>query len=172
MEQSAGDLGVPVPIPSEHPIIIDSTSEQRSIEESKIGKSFTMEHQGQEGLTPDHYPTLEVLFNALRDVSQKITADTFIIIDGWDECNKDSENEFRHLFVVLSTMRWKILFTSRGIPIEPDSAYCLSFHIQQTDNAEDVRAFTENGTKHTLLQKYQGFRQKAIQNIIETSQGM
>ncbi|KAK0511487.1 hypothetical protein JMJ35_006060 [Cladonia borealis] len=115
---------------------------------------------------------LEALINALKDVSQETTADTTIIIDGWDECNMDSEDEFRRLFGVLKTLRWKICITSRRPPTDPDPAYCSTLQIQQTDNAEDVRAFTENATQHTLLLKYQGFRQEAIQNILELSHGI
>ena len=159
-------------MPPEHPILSESTSEQKSIEQLKMGESSTIEYQREECLTLDHYPTLEVLCNALEDVSQETRADKIIIIDGWDECNMDSEDEFRRLFGVLKTLRWKIYITSRRPPTDPDPAYCSSFHIQQTDNAEDVRAFTENATQHTLLQEYQGFRQKAIQNIVELSQGM
>ena len=115
---------------------------------------------------------LAALFNALRDVSQETTADTTIIIDGWDECNMDSEDEFRRLFGVLKTLRWKICITSRRPPTDPDPAYCSTLQIQQTDNAEDVRAFIKKATQHTLLLKYQGFRQKAIENIVDLSHGM
>ena len=115
---------------------------------------------------------LAALFNALNDVSQETTADTTIIIDGWDQCNMDSEDEFWRLFGVLKILRWKICITSRRPPTNPDPAYCSILQIQQTDNAKDVRAFTENATQHTLLLKYQGFRQEAIQNIVELSHGM
>ena len=172
MEQSAGDVGVTPLFPPEHPILSDSTSEQRSIEELKMGKSSTIEHQEEESLTLDRYPALEVLFNALEDVSHETTADTFIIVDGWDECNMDSEDEFRRLFGVLRTLGWKIFITSRRPPTNPDSAYCSDFHIRETDNAQDVRAFTENATQPTFLQECEGFRQNVIQNIMELSQGM
>ena len=172
MEQSAGDIGFPSLIPPEHPIHSDPTSQQESGEGFKVGKSSKIEYQGTEGSTLDHYLTLEVLFNALEDVSQKITADTFIIVDGWEECNMDSEDEFRRLFGVLKTLPWKICITSRRPPTDLDSAYCSNFQIRETDNAEDVRAFTENAIQHTLLQRYQGFRQKAVQNIMDLSQGM
>ena len=172
IEQSAGDVRIPALIPPEHPIFSDSTSEQKNIEESKMGKSPTIEHQEQQGLTLHHRPTLEVLLNALEEVSQETTVDTFIIIDGWDECNMDSEDEFRRLFGVLRTLHWKIFITSRRPPTNPDSPCCSCLHIRETDNAEDIRAFTENATEHTLLQKYQEFRQKAIQDITESSRGM
>lgn len=172
MEQSAGATRVPSLLPPEHPIVSHSTSEQRSTEERKMGKSSPMGHQGEEGLILYQNPTLEVLLNALKDVSQEITVKTFIVVDGWDECNMDSEDEFRRLFAVLRTLRWKILIASRRPPTNADSAYCSSFHIRDTDNAEDIRAFTEKATQHTLLQKHQGFRQEAIQNITKSSQGM
>ena len=171
IEQSAGDVRIPALIPPEHPIFSDSTSEQKNIEEL-MGKSSTIEHQEQQGLTLHHRPTLEVLLNALEDVSQETTVDTFIIIDGWDECNMDSEDEFRRLFGVLRTLRWKIFITSRKPPTNPDSLCCSCLHIRETDNAKDIRAFTENATENTLLQKYQEFRQKAIQDITDSSQGM
>ena len=170
MEQSASDVEGPI-LHSEHPILSDSTFEQRSIEKPKIEKSSTIEDQGQEGLTLDHYPTLEVLFNALKDVSQETTAETFIIIDGWDGCNMDFEDDFWRLFGVLKTLRWKIFITSRMPPANPDPAYCSIIHIQETDNAEDIRAFTTNETQHTLLQRFQDFRQETIQHITESSQG-
>ena len=172
IEQSAGDVRIPALIPPEYPIFSDSTSEQKNIEESKIGKSSTIEHQEQQGLTLHHRPTLEVLLNALEGVSQETTVDTFIIIDGWDECNMDSEEDFHRLFGVLKTLPWKICIMSRRPPTDPDPTYCLCLHIRETDNAEDIKAFTENATKHTLLQRYQEFRQKAIQGIMESSQGM
>ena len=159
-------------LPSEHHILSESTSEQKSIEESRMAKSSTIRHQSGEGSTLNNQPTLEVLFSALNDVSQQTTADTTIIIDGWDECNMDPEGEFWRLFAMLKTLRWKICITSRRPPTNPDPAYCSTLHIQQTDNAEDIRAFTENATQHTLLLKYQGFRQEAIQNILELSHGM
>ena len=159
-------------MPPEHSILFEPTSEQISLEELKTGKSSTIEYQSEEILTFDHYPTLEVLCNALKDVSQETTADTKIIIDGWDECNMDSEDEYRRLFGVLKTLRWKIFITSRRPPTDTDPGDCSIYHIQQTDNAEDVRAFTENATQHTILQEYQGFQQKATQNIVESSHGM
>ena len=159
-------------MPPEHPILSESTSEHNSIEELKMEESSITEYQREEVLTLDHYPTLEVLCNALKEVSQEITADIIIIIDGWDECNMDSEDEFRRLFGVLKTLRWKVCITSRRPPTDPDPADCSIFHIQQTDNAEDIRAFTENATQHTILQEYQGFRQKAVQNIVELAHGM
>ena len=81
-------------LPSEHHILSESTSEQKSIEESRMAKSSTIRHQSGEGSTLNNQPTLEVLFSALNDVSQQTTADTTIIIDGWDECNIDPEGEF------------------------------------------------------------------------------
>ena len=159
-------------MPPEHPILSKSTPEQKKIEESKMGESSTIEYQREEELALDHYPTLEVSCSALKDVSQKTKADKIIIIDGWDECNMDSKDDFQRLFDVLKTLRWKICITSRRPPTDADPTYCSSFYIQQTDNAEDVRAFTENETEYTLLQRYQGFREKLIQNIVELSQGM
>lgn len=169
--QSAGDVRIPALIPPEHPIFSHSTSEQENIEESKMGKPSTIEDQEQQGLTLHHRPTLEVLLNALEDVSQETRIDTFIIVDGWDECNMESEDEFRRLFDVLRALRWKIFITSRRPPTNRDSPYCSCLHIRETDNTEDIRAFTENAIEHTLLQEHQGFRQKAIQNIVELSQG-
>ena len=91
-------------LPPEHHILSESTSEQRSMEESRVAKSSTIKQQSGEGSTLNHQPTLEVLFNALNDVYQETTADTTIIFDGWDECNMDSEDEFRRLFGVLKTL--------------------------------------------------------------------
>ena len=167
-------LGAPTPQPisAEKSTLEETMMEQPDGDEGAMGKSSTSKHQGGEGSALNHYPTLEVLFDALKDVSQGTTADTIIIVDGWDECNMDSEDEFRRLLGVLKTLGWKIFITSRRPPRHPDPAYCSSFHIQQRDNAEDVRVYTENATQHTLLQEYQDFRRKAIQNIVKWSHGM
>ena len=162
--------GAPTPrlISAEKSTVEEMIMEQPAGDEGAMGKSSTRKHQGGKGSALDHYPTLEVLFNALKDVSQETTADTIIIVDGWDECNMDSEDEFRRLLGVLTTLPWKICVTSRGPPTDLDSAYCLVVHIRETDNAEDIRAFTE----HTVLQEYQGFRRHAAQNTLGLSQGM
>ena len=160
-------LRVPNPQPShaEKSTVEEPMMEEPAGDEGTTGKPSTSKHQR---FMLDHYPTVEVLFNVLKDVSQETTADTIIIVDGWDECNMDAEDEFCRLLDLLKTLRWKICITSRGPPTDLDPAYCSIVDIRETDNAEDVRAFTE----HTLLQEYQGFRRNAVQNILGLSQGM